>query len=95
MIDLLYCDSSIPLPRKVMDKKQVPLRYNSCLGRLIAAAGASPGSPAPVSGEDQAGDGTLAFAQGGVVSTMPSSWASVLIALAARARAGPAAATAS
>jgi hypothetical protein len=67
------------------------------LGRLIAAsaAGARPGSPALVSGEDHAGDGTLAFAHGGVVSAMPSSWASVLIALAARTGvgAGPAAAT--
>jgi len=53
------------------------------------AAGAGPGSYAPASGEDHAGDGTLALAYGGVVFAVPGSWASVLIALAARPGAGP------
>lgn len=65
---------------------------------LIAApaAGARPGagSPTPASGEDHAGDGTLALAHGCVVPAVPGSWASVLIALAGVGP-GPAAATSS
>jgi hypothetical protein len=86
MMDRLYYEVIVSVTSREVMEHTVIVPQN-----LIAASalGSRPGSPALASGEDHAGDGTLAIAHGGVVSAMPSSWASVLVALAGRPGAGP------
>ena len=66
-----------------------PIITTYLIAAPAAGARAGPGSSAFASGDNHAGDGTLALTHGGVVPAVPGSWASVLIALAARPGAGP------